>query len=144
VESDKIKMSGLNIKRSNNRIYYLQKRYEGLYNKNLYNKNQYKRFVDVVSTNYMMTSWQRLQAKDIIEKSDLKDLYPNLGWEGIVTAICFYIMRKDNPKRPLPYNKRFVRSLSLTKDVYDLISKKLKAEEESRGEANTYYIVDEE
>lgn len=145
--ADKIKSVGLNTKRKYNRVKYLQNKYETMYDKGLYNKNQYKRFVHVVSSNYMMTRDQRQEAKHIIDKSDLRTLMRgnpayNCGWRAIVTAICFYVMRKYNSRRPLPYNKEFVRSVSLNKHVYDIISSKLREEEVKTSHDITYYLIE--
>jgi hypothetical protein len=140
---------GLENKRKENRINYLQKRYETMYDKGEWNKNQYKRFVDVISSTYMMTRTQRKKAKYIIDKVDLRSLnrgnrFQDIPWEGLITAICFYIMKKDNNKRPIRYNTNFVRSVSLTKPSYNLIQTKLEGMEDSHTLDNTYYIVDKE
>ena len=121
-----IKTFGLKSKRKHNRVKYLQRKYETMYDKGIYNKNQYKRFVHVVSSNYMMTRDQRKQAKYIIDQFNFNELFCSNNkiqgsWETIVTAICFYVMKKDNSRRPLPYNHKFVRSVSLTKHIYDRI-----------------------
>lgn len=125
----------------------MQNKYERMYDKGTYNKNQYKRFVHVVSSNYMMTRDQRNEAKDIIDKSNFNELFCSNNrvqgsWETIVTAICFYVMKKDNSKRPLPYNHRFVRSVSLNKHIYDRISLKLKEKGVSESEVLTYYLIE--
>lgn len=143
--SDTIKNAGLDNKKKFNRIYYLQKKYEKWYDKGTYNKNQYKRFVHVVSSNYMMTRNQREEAKELIENNDLKSLYSfnnhiKGDWKTVVTAICFYVMRKDN--RPLPYRGGFVQSIGLNNRVYNVIVKKLRGKEVSQDEANTYYLIE--
>lgn len=51
-------------------------------------------------------------------------------------------MRKYNSRRPLPYNKEFVRSVSLNKHIYDIISSKLKEEEVKISNDITYYIIE--
>ena len=135
---------GLDNKKKDNRINYLRKKYETTYDKGKYNKNQYKRFVDVVSTNYMMNKNQRKYAKHIIDNFDFNDIYTHGTSEMIVTAICFYILNKDNNKRGLRYNTNFVRSVSLDKPSYSLISQKIRRWEDSHQELNTYYIVDKE
>lgn len=144
-----IKTVGLKSKRKHNRVKYLQRKYETMYDKGIYNKNQYKRFVHVVSSNYMMTRDQRKQAKYIIDQFNFNELFCSNNkiqgsWETIVTAICFYVMKKDNSRRPLPYNHKFVRSVSLTKHIYDRISHKLKEKGLSQSEVLTYYLIDKE
>lgn len=144
---DTIKSVGLDTKRKHNRVKYLQNKYEKWYDKGTYNKNQYKRFVHVVSSNYMMTRDQRKQAKELIDKTKLKSLYHfnnhiKGDWRTVVTAICFYIMKKDNSRRALPYNKQFVRSVHLTKRVYDSVCIKLAEYDVSEEEVNTYYLIE--
>jgi hypothetical protein len=58
-------------------------------------------------------------------------------------AICFYLMRKINNKRPLPYNTNFVRAVGLNKDTYNIICNKLRGYELSQHKLNTYYILKE-
>lgn len=116
-----------------------------MYDKGGYNKNQYKRFVHVVSNNYMMTRDQRRQAKYIIDKHDLKSLYHfnnhiKGDWRTVVTAICFYVMRKDN--RLLPYRGKFIQSIGLNTRVYNVIFKKLREHDELDQEVNTYYLIE--
>ena len=140
-----IKAGGLDTKRKFNRINYLQNKYERMYDKGTYNKNQYKRFVHVVSSNYMMTRDRRNEAKELIDKHDLRTLMRGnpaytCGWEAIVTAICFYVMRKEN--RPLPYKGKFIQSTGLNNRIYNRIVKKLKANEVKPCNDITYYLIE--
>jgi hypothetical protein len=74
---------------------------------------------------------QKDRAREIISKVDFRKLYR--GGKGrtvdplmIVTAICMYVMRQDNPRRgDIKYSNDFIRKLGLTKEIYGHISKKL-------------------
>lgn len=76
---------------------------------------------------------QKDRAREIISKVDFRKLYR--GGKGrkidplmIITAICMYVMRKDNPRRgDIRYSNDFIRNSGLTKEIYDHISKKLDA-----------------
>jgi hypothetical protein len=74
---------------------------------------------------------QKDRAKEIICKVDFRKLYR--GGKGrkidpmmIVTAICMYVMRQDNPKRgDIRYSNSFIMSAGVTKEIYSHISQKL-------------------
>jgi hypothetical protein len=74
---------------------------------------------------------QKDRAKEIISKIDFRKLYR--GGKGrktdplmIITAICMYVMRQDNPRRgDIKYSNDFIRNVGITKDIYKHISKKL-------------------
>ena len=74
---------------------------------------------------------QKDRAREIISKVDFRKLYR--GGKGrkidplmIITAICMYVMRKDNPRRgDIRYSNDFIRNSGLTKEIYDHISGKL-------------------
>ncbi len=74
---------------------------------------------------------QKDRAKEIISKIDFRKLYR--GGKGrktdplmIITAICMYVMRQDNPRRgDIKYSNDFIRSVGVTKEIYQHISRKL-------------------
>lgn len=74
---------------------------------------------------------QKDRARDIISKVDFRKLYR--GGKGrtadpmmIVTAICMYVMRQDNPRRgDIRYSNDFIRNVGVTKEIYGHISQKL-------------------
>lgn len=74
---------------------------------------------------------QKDRAKEIICKVDFRKLYR--GGKGrtvdpmmIITAICMYVMRQDNPRRgDIRYSDRFIRNVGVTKEIYNHISQKL-------------------
>lgn len=74
---------------------------------------------------------QKDRAKEIICKVDFRKLYR--GGKGrkvdpmmIVTAICMYVMRQDNPKRgDIRYSNGFIRNVGVTKEIYSHISQKI-------------------
>jgi hypothetical protein len=74
---------------------------------------------------------QKDRAREIISKVDFRKLYR--GGKGrktdplmIVTAICMYVMRKDNPKRgDIRYTNDFISKVGVTKDIYQHVSQKL-------------------
>ena len=74
---------------------------------------------------------QKDRAKEIICKVDFRKLYR--GGKGrkidpmmIITAICMYVMRQDNPRRgDIKYSNDFIRNVGVTKEIYSHISKKL-------------------
>jgi hypothetical protein len=74
---------------------------------------------------------QKDRAKEIICKVDFRKLYR--GGKGrnvdplmIITAICMYVMRQDNPRRgDIRYSNDFIRNVGLTKEIYTHISDKL-------------------
>lgn len=74
---------------------------------------------------------QKDRAKEIISKIDFRKLYR--GGKGrktdplmIITAICMYVMRQDNPRRgDIKYSNDFIRSVGVTKEIYQHISQKL-------------------
>ena len=74
---------------------------------------------------------QKDRAREIISKVDFRKLYR--GGKGrktdplmIITAICMYVMRQDNPKRgDIKYSNDFIRNVGLTKEIYRHISEKL-------------------
>ena len=44
----------------------------------------------------------------------------------IITAICMYVMRQDNPRRgDIKYSNDFIRNVGVTKEIYKHISQKL-------------------
>ncbi|MGZ7044407.1 MAG: hypothetical protein ACXVH2_02015 [Methanobacterium sp.] len=74
---------------------------------------------------------QKDRAKEIICKVDFRKLYRG-GKERkvdplmIITAICMYVMRQDNPRRgDIRYSNDFIRKVGLTKEIYNHISEKL-------------------
>ncbi len=74
---------------------------------------------------------QKDRARDIICKIDFRKLYR--GGKGrkidpimIITAICMYVMRQDNPRRgDIKYSNDFIKNVGVTKEIYTHISKKL-------------------
>jgi hypothetical protein len=74
---------------------------------------------------------QKDRAREIISKIDFRKLYR--GGKGrkteplmIITAICMYVMRQDNPRRgDIKYSNDFIRNVGITKEIYSHISKKL-------------------
>ncbi len=81
---------------------------------------------------------QKDRAREIIAKVDFRKLYR--GGKGrktdplmIVTAICMYVMRQDNPRRgDIKYSNDFIRKVGVTKDIYNHINKKLNEYKESQ------------
>jgi hypothetical protein len=80
---------------------------------------------------------QKDRAREIICNSDFRKLYR--GGKGrktdplmIITAICMYVMRKDNPRRgDIRYSNDFIRNVGVTKEIYQHISQKLEANQNS-------------
>jgi hypothetical protein len=80
---------------------------------------------------------QKDRAKEIICKVDFRKLYR--GGKGrkvdplmIITVICMYVMRKDNPRRgDIRYSDSFIRNVGVTKEIYGHISKKLDSYQKS-------------
>jgi hypothetical protein len=74
---------------------------------------------------------QKDRAREIISKIDFRKLYR--GGKGrktdplmIITAICMYVMRQDNPRRgDIRYSNDFVRKVGVNKEIYNHISEKL-------------------
>lgn len=74
---------------------------------------------------------QKDRAREIISKIDFRKLYR--GGKGrktdplmIITAICMYVMRQDNPRRgDIRYSNDFIRNVGITKEIYAHISSKL-------------------
>jgi hypothetical protein len=74
---------------------------------------------------------QKDRAREIISRIDFRKLYR--GGKGrktdplmVVTAICMYVMRQDNPQRgDIRYSNDFIRKSGVTKQVYDNISQNL-------------------
>ena len=74
---------------------------------------------------------QKDRARDIISKIDFRKLYR--GGKGrkteplmVITAICMYVMRQDNPRRgDIRYSNEFIRKAGVTKPIYSTISQKL-------------------
>jgi len=74
---------------------------------------------------------QKDRAREIICKADFRKLYR--GGKGrktdplmIITAICMYVMRQDNPRRgDIRYSNDFIRNVGVTKEIYKHISEKL-------------------
>jgi hypothetical protein len=74
---------------------------------------------------------QKDRAREIISRIDFRKLYR--GGKGrktdplmVVTAICMYVMRQDNPQRgDIRYSNDFIRKAGVTKQVYDNISQNL-------------------
>lgn len=74
---------------------------------------------------------QKDRAREIISKVDFRKLYrAGKGRKTdplmIITAICMYVMRQDNPRRgDIKYSNDFIRNVGVTKDIYRHISQKL-------------------
>ena len=74
---------------------------------------------------------QKDRSREIISKIDFRKLYR--GGKGrktdplmIITAICMYVMRQDNPRRgDIKYSNDFIRNVGVNKEIYGHISKKL-------------------
>lgn len=74
---------------------------------------------------------QKDRAKEIISKVDFRKLYR--GGKGrkidpmmIITAVCMYVMRQDNPRRgDIRYSDDFIQNVGVTKEIYSHISEKL-------------------
>lgn len=121
--------------------------------------NEKLAMLSVVATNFMMTGHsptlvmtkreegdevlmpvgggQKDRAREIISQIDFRKLYR--GGKGrktdplmIITAICMYVMRQDNPKRgDIRYSNDFIRKVGVTKQVYNNISEKLDSYKET-------------
>ena len=80
---------------------------------------------------------QKDRAREIISKVDFRKLYrAGKGRKTdplmIITSICMYVMRQDNPRRgDIRYSNDFVRSAGVTKEIYQHISEKLDAYQKS-------------
>ena len=80
---------------------------------------------------------QKDRAREIICNSDFRKLYR--GGKGrktdplmIITAICMYVMRKDNPRRgDIRYSDDFISKVGVTKEIYGHISQKLDSKQNS-------------
>ena len=74
---------------------------------------------------------KRTEPREIISKVDFRKLYrAGKGRKTdplmIITAICMYVMRQDNPRRgDIKYSNDFIRNVGVTKDIYRHISQKL-------------------
>ncbi len=74
---------------------------------------------------------QKDRAKHIIMNVDFRKLYrggKNRKTDPfmIITAICMYVMRQDNPKRgDLRYSNDFISKSGVTKEVYQRISENI-------------------
>jgi len=74
---------------------------------------------------------QKDRASEIISKVDFRKLYrggKNRKTDPlmIVTAICMYVMRQDNPKRgDIRYSNDFIRKVGVNKQIYNHVSEKL-------------------
>ena len=74
---------------------------------------------------------QKDRAREIISKIDFRKLYRG-GKDRktdplmIITAICMYVMRQDNPRRgDIRYSNDFIRKVGVNKEIYRHISEKL-------------------
>ncbi len=80
---------------------------------------------------------QKDRAREILSKVDFRKLYR--GGKGrktdplmIITAICMYVMRQDNPRRgDIKYSNDFIRNVGVTKEIYSHISQKLDSYQKS-------------
>jgi hypothetical protein len=80
---------------------------------------------------------QKDRAREIISKIDFRKLYR--GGKGrqtdplmIITAICMYVMRQDNPRRgDIRYSNDFIRKVGVSKEIYSHISEKLDVHQSS-------------
>lgn len=80
---------------------------------------------------------QKDRAREIICNTDFRKLYR--GGRGrktdplmIITAICMYVMRQDNPRRgDIRYSNNFIRNVGVTKPIYEHISQKLQVHQNS-------------
>lgn len=80
---------------------------------------------------------QKDRARELIANIDFRKLYR--GGKGrqtdplmIITAICMYVMRQDNPRRgDIRYSNQFIRKVGVNKDIYQHISQKLDSYQES-------------
>ena len=80
---------------------------------------------------------QKDRAREIISKIDFRKLYR--GGKGrqtdplmIITAICMYVMRQDNPRRgDIKYSNKFIRKVGVNKEIYQHISQKLDSYQET-------------
>ena len=80
---------------------------------------------------------QKDRAREIICKTDFRKLYR--GGKGrktdplmIITAICMYVMRQDNPRRgDIRYSNNFIRNVGVTKEIYNHITQKLECEQKT-------------
>lgn len=82
---------------------------------------------------------QKDRAREIICNADFRKLYR--GGKGrktdplmIITAICMYVMRQDNPRRgDIRYSNDFIRNVGVTKENYQRISEKLDIYQKSQN-----------
>lgn len=74
---------------------------------------------------------QKDRASEIISQVDFRKLYrggKNRKTDPlmIITAICMYVMRQDNPRRgDIRYSNDFIRKVGVNKQIYSAISQKL-------------------
>jgi len=80
---------------------------------------------------------QKDRAREIISKIDFRKLYRG-GKDRktdplmIITAICMYVMRQDNPRRgDIRYSDDFIRKVGVNKEIYRHISEKLEVYQNS-------------
>ncbi len=92
--------------------------------KKKWRKSQYALFVDIVGSNYMMTSYQKQRAKEIIENFSLSQIHSRINHNAIITGICIYFMKKDK-RHVLIKNSTFCKEVGLNNDSYTVIKKNM-------------------
>lgn len=92
--------------------------------KKMWRKSQYALFVDIVSSNYMMTSYQKQRAKDVIDRYSLSQIHSRINHNAIITGICIYFMKKDG-RHVLIKNSPFCKEVGLSTNSYAVIRKNL-------------------
>jgi hypothetical protein len=92
--------------------------------KKAWRKSQYAIFVDIVSSNYMMTSYQKQKAKEIIDKCSLSQIHSRINHNAIITGICIYFMKKDG-RHVLIKNNSFCKEVGLNNNSYAVIKKNM-------------------
>jgi uncharacterized Zn finger protein (UPF0148 family) len=92
--------------------------------KKVWRKSQYAIFVDIVSSNYMMTSYQKQRAKEVIDKFSLSQIHSRINHNAIITGICIYFMKKDG-RHVLIKNNSFCKEVGLNNNSYKVIKKNM-------------------
>ena len=92
--------------------------------KKMWRKSQYALFVDIVSSNYMMTSYQKQRAKEVIDNYSLSQIHSRINHNAIITGICIYFMKKDG-RHVLIKNSPFCKEVGLSANSYAVIKKNL-------------------
>lgn len=88
-------------------------------------KSQHYLTLGNISSQLMMTKYQKDKVKEIIDKHSLHIIHSRVDARTTIAGICRYVLKQDGRGRELRYNISAFKFVGLNKSNYDVIERNL-------------------